>query len=296
MYKTLKEAIEGADDGSVIYLPGGAFEGNDTITKKLTIIGIGHKARIDNPDGNTIIGGNLYFHPGSDGSALIGCYVNGEVNIGNEIGRDPVNDILIRYNRIQNCVLVNNSTSGTYINQNYLLSSITSNFSTDKYSFANISNNIIKSGINYITNGIISNNIIMGACQGYGISLGCKGTTIINNIIFVKISCSNTNDISGNMMPFNNDNCDANPIIVGSGFDWSNMFVKYDSNPLNCDFHFKGEYTQYEDQVGIYAGTGFSDKQLAPVPYIVAKHVDEQTDAQGKLNIKVRVKASSEDE
>ena len=38
-------------------------------------------------------------------------------------------------------------------------------------------------------------------------------------------------------------------------------------------------------------GEAISDKQLAPVPYIVAKHVDEQTDAQGKLSIKVRVKA-----
>ena len=57
------------------------------------------------------------------------------------------------------------------------------------------------------------------------------------------------------------------------------------------DFHFKDEYKQYENQVGIYAGTGFNDKQLAPVPYIVAKQVDDQTDAQGKLNIRVRVKA-----
>lgn len=57
------------------------------------------------------------------------------------------------------------------------------------------------------------------------------------------------------------------------------------------NFHFKDEYKQYEGQVGIYAGTGFNDSQIAPVPYIVAKRIDEQTDASGKLNIKIRVKA-----
>ena len=68
--------------------------------------------------------------------------------------------------------------------------------------------------------------------------------------------------------------------------DWNDVFMKYDTeNPWNSDFHFKDEYKQYENQVGIYAGTGFNDKQMAPVPYIVAKHVDDQTDAQGKLGI-----------
>ena len=31
---------------------------------------------------------------------------------------------------------------------------------------------------------------------------------------------------------------------------------------------------------------------MAPLPYIVAKDIPEQTDAEGKLNIKIRVKAS----
>ena len=85
--------------------------------------------------------------------------------------------------------------------------------------------------------------------------------------------------------------------VGGEGFSWNDVFVKFgnisqsSTNMNDVDFHFKGEYAQYADKVGIYAGSGFSDDQLAPIPYIVSKRIDEQTDAAGKLNIKVRVKA-----
>ena len=58
------------------------------------------------------------------------------------------------------------------------------------------------------------------------------------------------------------------------------------------DFHFNENYKDYEDQVGIYAGTGFNDKQLAPTPYIIEKTIDEQTDEQGKLKVMIKVKAN----
>ena len=81
-------------------------------------------------------------------------------------------------------------------------------------------------------------------------------------------------------------------INVGN-VDWNNVFQNWNNGAISptTNFHFKEEYSQYESQVGIYAGTGFNENQLAPVPYIVAKRVDEQTDASGKLNVKIRVKA-----
>lgn len=45
---------------------------------------------------------------------------------------------------------------------------------------------------------------------------------------------------------------------------------------------------------GIYGGTGFSDGALPPVPYIQECDVDEQTDAEGKLRINIKVKAVKE--
>ncbi|MBO7468178.1 MAG: hypothetical protein J6T94_10920 [Bacteroidaceae bacterium] len=82
--------------------------------------------------------------------------------------------------------------------------------------------------------------------------------------------------------------------INPSDSDWSNIFVNYNGGAINTksDFHFKDEYKDYENQVGIYAGTGFSDEQKAPTPYIIEKEIDEQTDAQGRLKIRISVKAN----
>ena len=81
MYQTLGDAIAGATSNSVIYLPAGGFQISDDvkITRKVTIIGVTHKANSDNAEGNTIISGNLNFNGGSSNSAVMGCYISGDV-------------------------------------------------------------------------------------------------------------------------------------------------------------------------------------------------------------------------
>ena len=81
LYKTLQEAVDGAEDGSVVYLPGGVSPTNGTtvVNKKLTIFGVSHRADIDNVDGPTKIDGSLYFVKGSSGSALMGVYLTQSV-------------------------------------------------------------------------------------------------------------------------------------------------------------------------------------------------------------------------
>ena len=82
------------------------------------------------------------------------------------------------------------------------------------------------------------------------------------------------------------------PINVSAAENWNNIFENPAGVTPNSSYHFKGEYKQYEHQCGIYAGDGFSDTALPPIPYIVAKSIPQQTDSEGKLNIKVRVRAS----
>jgi len=119
LYRTLPEAIKGADPGSVIYLPGGGFSIADSvkITKKLTIIGIGHYVKSGNVDGVTTISGNLFFNAGSSGSAVMGCYITGEIVIG-EGG--IVNDLLIKYCNFTNANVKNSLCQRISIIQNYI--------------------------------------------------------------------------------------------------------------------------------------------------------------------------------
>ena len=291
VYQTLTEAIEEADPGSVIYLPGGGFQIHDSvkITKRLSIIGIGHKAKNENVDGNTTIAGNLFFNEGSSGSSVMGCYISGNVNIGN--GGVPVNNVLIKYCNI-NAVAVNNNTcTGTIVNQNYIRNG--SNFKSASVTF---SNNIAHS-VFELDNGIITNNIFTNyyyySSNGYGYSgvmLWSDNCTISNNILLATNGANIGSNclVTGNMR--RNDNWGDDPINVSA--EWTEVFTNYNGGKITpaSDFHFKPEYQQYSD-CGIYGGTGFNDGALPPVPFIVSKSIPEQTDAAGNLNIKIRVKA-----
>ena len=292
IYRTLQEAIEGADPGSVIYLPGGGFTISDEvkINKKLTIIGIGHKSNNDNVDGVTTINGNLFFNEGSSSSAVLGCYITGNVNIGD--GGAAVSDVLIKYCNL-NAVFVNSILClGTIVNQNYIRGD--SDFGNSN---PQIKNNILRF-VRNIDGGIISNNIFTSSiasvnyAQWGEYSISPSNSSYINNNIFFPYNTyypyymvfGSNNQIAENMVKDN----------FGDGsIDWNNVFVNYNGGAISpsSDFHFKEDYKQYENQVGIYAGDGFNDNQMAPVPYIVAKDVKEQTDASGKLNVKIRVKA-----
>ncbi len=290
LHRTFQEAINGADPGSVIYLPGGGFSISDDvkITKKLTIIGIGHYVKSGNVDGVTTISGNLWFNEGSSGSAVMGCYITGNIYIGD--GGASVNDVLIRYCNLNSVQVTNNTCMGIMVNQNYVREA--SNF---QGAAATITNNIMR-GLLDVRGGVINNNIFTSWADAYTGSLNYIYDSIIKGNV---ISGINPN---GNTISFENnsftDNLQPagsfgdNGIILKEGDSWGDVFVNWNNGAIspNSDFHLKDAYNQYS--VGIYAGTGFNDQQMAPVPYIVAKHVDEQTNASGKLIVKIRVKAN----
>ena len=250
LYQTLEDAIEGANPGSVIYLPGGSFPISDDvkITKKLTIIGIGHKSNNENVDCSTIISNNLFFSENCSGSALMGCYIIGNVNISN--GQD---DIAIKFCNINELII--NDCNRTFVNQNYIRYRIAGAGTN-----ATITNNII-SHCRWLSNAKINYNIISSGFWD------CHNDIIKNNVIKGSVGECSNNFFENNL----------------ENVDFSSVFTS--------NYHFTETFANYESQVGIYAGDGFNDQQIAPVPYIVAKRVDEQTDASGKLNVKIRVKA-----
>ncbi len=290
IYQTFQEAIEGASAESVIYLPGGGFPIADSvkITKKLTIIGIGHKGKTDNADGYTTISGNLFFDEGSDASAVMGAYITGAVYIGND--GNQVDNVLVRYCNLWAVYVQNNKCMETVVNQNYIR-----DISRFNGARAEFTNNIAHS-VDNLDNGLIANNVFISYIWDYSSNGGCRAIHYVDNTSMI-----------GNIIldwrdgPHNGGNCSASnnmamgnwgddPINV-SGVGWGDIFVNHAGiNPVS-DYHFKGEYEKYNGKCGIYAGTGFSDSALPPVPYIVAKQIPEQTDANGKLNIKIRVRA-----
>lgn len=272
MYQTLQKAVEGAVNGSVIYLPAGGFQIPDSvkITKKVSIVGVGHSATTDNADGNTVISGNLFFNSGSNCSTVIGCYISGTVYIGKD-GKS-VNNIVVKYCNIGN-VDVNNSTcTGTVINQSYLR-----NGSSFNGASATLMNNVINN-VNGLTGGIVANNVFVNGS-------GFSNCSVYQNIFI------NGQGLGGNVSFGNMAKSDVgdSPVNIGE-LTWDDLFVKFNNGGVTpaSDFQMKEQYRPLYAECGIYGGTGFRNQP--PMPFFMAKSIPGQTDADENLVIQVKVK------
>lgn len=296
MHQTLADAIDKAASGSVIYLPGGGFQLSDDtkITKKLTIMGVSHRADTDNAEGATVIAGNIFFEDGSDGSALMGVYVSGTVHVGT--GEKAVINFLMRYSNVNKVEVHNSGCTGMVINQCYLR-----DYSTYGSTNPTIENCIVHS-IGYVNGGTINHNIVRHSVWfSSHAPLESVNNSIITNNFFLE-PYHNTSRCNGNTI---SNNCTGNgewgdePVQIGEGKEWKDVFKNPDPGVnINADYHLissigKNAGTDGK-HIGIYLddnGSGFDDKALAPIPRIISKEIPEQTDASGKLNIKITVKA-----
>ncbi len=302
LFQELDKAIEEAESGSIVYLPGGAFSIKDEtkITKQLTIMGVSHRGDTDNADGASIISGNLSFEKGSSRSAVIGVYITGNLNIGT--AEDSVVNFTARYVNA-NCIEVYHSkSSGMVINQCYLR-----NHSGFGGTNVRIENSILHSAKS-ITGGYVSHNIITADflpswSWGQTYNLMYVSNSSITNNFFLKF-VDNVYRIDA---PYSDcyisNNCTGqgawgeNPIPLDEGTGWDDIFVANKGVSITSDYKFKEgvDTSKFKGTdgtvIGIYGGSGFSDKALAPIPRIVSKKVAEQTDGSGKLQIEVTVKA-----
>lgn len=292
LFKTLDDAIKGAEPGSVIYLPGGGFPISDetTITKKLTIIGIGHKVNGENADGYTTITGNLYFNEGSNSSAVMGAYITGVVYIGNDGKR--VDDITVRFCNLQRVFVKNSACLGTVVNQNYIRTS--SLFSGAPGEF---SNNVAYA-VRDLNNGVIDYNVLLSRGGGNTGDIAgvcdCKNSSITNNLFYDRYGCTDSS-FDNNIM---DSSFHEDEIAISFSGSWGDIFEKHPANMTysinsNNNYHLKGDFKQYDGQIGIFGGSSFDTNSLPPVPFITFKEVADKTDAAGKLKINVRAKANN---
>ena len=279
LYTDLNEAITNAAAGSTLYLSGGGFQVSTNISKKLSIIGVGHRAVNDNADGNTVISGNLTFESGSDNSVVTGVYLSGNINI------TSVNNMLIRYCNVDN-INISGDCLNVSINQNYVRNDINGGGGAH-----NITNNIA-SIIHNIDGGIIDHNVIVHSLGKY-LFIGSTYTInsqITNNII-LNASYSPSGTISNNIYKVE---LGENSIVVtdfNEIFEGPNNGVSTTSNFKLKGSKGKNAGTDGTD-IGIYGGTtGFKDSALPPGPRIAKKEVSEETDGSGNLRVKLKVVA-----
>lgn len=289
IYKSLSDAVEKATAGSTVYLPAGGFNLTDTlrITKKLTLVGVGYNITGGNADGVTTISGNIAFNKGSSGSAIMGVYMPSANNKGYiYIGKDgsAVEDIVVKYCWVYRIEINNSQCIDAVINQNYV------SYISLGGSEATVTNNVLNNI--YSGDGAeIKYNVFLGSNPlGSNSDYCCRNCVVANNVFWYSSMSIHESacQFRDNIGCYKNSN--YMEYISASASD---VFVNYGSSPdPRYDYHFKEAYQQYEGKVGIYAGSGFNDSGMPPVPYISYKYIPDHTDADGNLNIKIRVKAS----
>jgi len=273
VFTDLNEAIDAAVDYSIISLSAGGFQINDNtkITKRLSIIGVGHKP--DSPDGATSISGKLQFETGANGTTVMGVFVSGDVVIGTS--SEPVNGVLVRYCNVNSIQVKHQQCQDIQINQNFLRAG--SSLANAPVKFTN---NVAYS-ISSI-NGVIDHNVVTN-----GIS--AINQTAVTNNVFIAGSVASNDRTQNNIFTSS----------VGSGCivvsNWNDIFITPPTTvSVSADYHLKtgcagsGAATDGSD-VGIYGGTGFNDQSLPPSPHIVSKSIGEQTDQNGLLLVSMQV-------
>lgn len=293
IYQTLDEAINNADEGSVIYLPGGGFtiSDNTKINKRLTIMGVSHRGDTDNADGATIISGKLQFARGSSGSAVIGAYISGNVEV------DSVQNITVRKCNAYSIQVLNSGATGLVVNQCYLREDCRFGGCN-----ARVENNIVDM-VYGVTGGVIRHNVFTGTKSRddnwrLADQIEMINSSIIEDNFFLNW-CSGPYGINNCVISHNcigQGEWGEEPYKLDEGVTWDNVFKMHKGCTTSSDYDLKGTWGKGEasdgTDIGIFGGSGFDPKALAPIPRIVSKKVDEQTDGTGRLHIEVTVKSN----
>lgn len=281
---TLSQAIDIAQPGDKIYLPGGYFSHTPAIEKEVYIIGTGFQDG-QNVSGKTTISGNLTLGAGANGSTFEGFYLSDWF-----IANVDIDDITIK-----RCNMLGTYFQGAFSNSNFINCVVRETLYLGYYSYGQ-GNFILNSfipilyGTQYSTikNCVISNYI--GACDHLSVQNNIFGRT--DCILFSE--CLNIT-FENNIIPQTCLSTDFGTVVTSQlnniGFSSINtLFIvatSFEFNPI-FDYHLHATYSNISS-AGIFGGDyPWKVGSLPIIPNI--EQNNSYLDAQNqtfKLNVKV---------
>lgn len=278
----IAEAVESAQDGDTIYIPGGSFD-DITLAKKLHLIGVGH-----DPDSTkaTLITflPSVVFAAGSSGSSLTGVRSSG-ISIGN--GSDEIKNLILSRCRIGNIDIGTKCSNISFV-QN-IMSSVYGNGITHDISF---NNNKIQSlgGFEYCS---FRNNIILGIPYS-SVSISVFENNYMGGSPYVN-NCILNNNISYSGYNIVSNNAGANNLFYQAA---GSIFLKEDSSfDYSNDYHLKPDCPGKNagrdgTDIGIYGGVfPWKEGSIPSNPHFQSLKISPTTDTNGNLNVKIKVAA-----
>ena len=297
-YTTLQNAHDAAVSGDTIYLPGGIF-GGISLTRSLTLIGVGHHPDSTLSTGRTTLS-NLDIHDAADNSFITGINITGTLSSNGNIANVTISRCYLGGGMVFN----GGAATNWIIYENYIGTYYCYYFGPcGEFSFYYtgasstnflLTNNIIQShGGNFNLSEITHNVFLSG-------NLAASQSQIKNNVFYPGANTNNSNNCEW-LNNLNNGVNGTSGNSTGSGNYLDNapltsVFVSYNgSNTFyQNDFHVVNQTYLGNDgtPVGIYGGPfPWKVGSLPFTPHIRAKTISSTTNPDGTLHINITVKA-----
>jgi hypothetical protein len=296
-YQQVDDAIVNAQDGDTIYIPGGSWKVSQPINKTLHIIGVGHNPAFIQVGVYTYLTGTIYLQQGCSHGSLTGFYISESIR--NDSSNDTVTNFSISRCRIAGSMFLNYFFMGL-ISENVIEGQVANTFpSLPKNNL--FSNNIFTSNVGYFGAGNnFKNNLFLSPDYTAWTFADCL---FENNIIFSDrfVNPMSNCVFNNNLFVYNisfpietnigsKNIVDQNPSSVF--VSQSGTAFKYDQNyQLVESSQGKNAGTDGTD-VGIYGGIyPWKEGSIPFNPHFQEVKVSPQTDANGNLNVNIKVAA-----
>ena len=310
-------ALAAAQDGDIIYLPGGAIDiGIAYIEKSLTIYGAGHYPQYTQATGVTMLNGTLYLRQADaevplENIHLEGFYLSGDFRIGTTTTNQNVNQVTVRRCNINNVYLSRYGYDEGNAEQIHFIENVIRG-SVQGGNAQNVmfTKNIIQGFFYYFNgNALFSNNIFMhNTTSSVSTSFRYIYNTVFTNNIMLCSQYTCFNNMSANRF---DNNMWRFPFSVPTGStgddnipdqNTDEIFINHTGHSFNYDYNYQlsegspgiGTGTD-EFDIGIY-GTirPYKEGAVPRIPRIVTQSIATETNAEGKLQVEVEVEAQGE--
>jgi hypothetical protein len=300
-FTELPAAITAASSGDTINIPGGTWNASSynhfIINKTLHIIGTGHNPASSQVGGICKLNGDILIAEGSGNGSLTGVLVTGYISYSGYPTTKVSNYSLTRC-RINGTVTLSYNFTQFVISENVFDDKIYGGDATDNI----FSNNIFAGWVgDFSNNNMFKNNIMMSTTSSSANNFSL--CFFDNNVIFAGTKLGATECIFNNNLfvdsgpfPLGTTNQDFKNIISQAQ---SSIFVTQSGNTFNYtqDYHLQatcpGKNAGKEGtDIGIYGGTfPWKEGSIPFNPHFQQVQVSPNTDANGNLNVNIKVEA-----
>ncbi len=305
-YTKLDSAYYYAQDGDVIYMPGGShsFTGTFQYNKRVNLIGAGHYPDSTTATGATFLSGSIRVTNAASGGMIQGIYLTGTLYFGNNASDGNVNGFSINRCNIHEIRLsydgsTNGNATNVLIRENVIRNHLMGGYCTN----LSVENCIIDGQVYHLFGAAWFRQNNFNWNSSYGMMNYVSSVSFENNIF--RFNASGSFDYTGSSANYYSYNIfQASNSLNGSsindnnqfGVSFTNMYVNAAGNfAYTSDYHLSTTSPaigagQGGQDCGIYGGNSPYKEGAVPMnPHIATKNISPGTNAQGEIPVTIKV-------